>query len=349
MADDVLSQRALNRALLVRQMLLERSDATIPQALEQMAGLQMQYAPSGYIGLWSRLRNFQRDALTTALGHREVIQATSLRSTIHLLSSRDYVLFEAGVKESRREWWERASRRETADIDMDAVVACMRRALADGPRRQRELQDAVLEAGFPKIAWQATAVYLSTVRVPPSGTWERRRADLYELADRWLGDLDATEEQGLEHLVLRYLGGFGPATVKDISAWAGVPVKRLQPVVDALELREFRSEEGTALVDLRDGQLPDADTPAPVRFLPTWDATLLVHARRTQILPEEYRPLIFSVKNPQSVPTVLIDGAVAGTWRYEDTRINVEYFAKQPRAVQREVTDEAERLATFHS
>jgi len=120
-------------------------------------------------------------------------------------------------------------------------------------------------------------------------------------------------------------------------------------VVPRLRLRHFRDERGGELLDLPRAPLPDPETPAPVRFLPTWEATLLVHARRTQILPETYRPLVFNTKTPHSVPTFLVDGAVAGTWRYEKGRIRLEPFAPLPRVVRRELEDESERLAAFHT
>ena len=119
--------------------------------------------------------------------------------------------------------------------------------------------------------------------------------------------------------------------------------------LERIELRRFRDEQGKELVDLPRLPLPDGDTPAPVRFLPVWDATLLVHARRTQILPERYRARIFNTRNPQSVNTFLVDGQVAGTWRYEKGRVKIEPFGRLPKDVRAELDDEAERLAAFHA
>jgi len=188
------------------------------------------------------------------------------------------------------------------------------------------------------------------VRVPPSGTWERRRADLFALADEWLGGpSDATPEGGRELLVRRYLSGFGPARPREIADWAGLPPADVEAVLPRLGPRRFRDEQGKELVDLPRAPLPDPDTPAPVRFLPTWDATLLVHARRTGILPEEHRPKIFSTKTPQSVSTFLVDGAVAGTWRPGRGGIAVEPFERLSAAVRRELAEETERLAAFHA
>lgn len=344
----VLSERELNRALLARQFLLERSSLSLVETIERVGGLQTQYAPSGYIGLWSRLRNFERDALTTGLERRQVIQGTLLRSTIHMVSARDYPLFLAAVKQARQEWWRRV-RKEFRAIDMQAAVAAFREHLTHAPCRATELKELLASHGYPALAWNGMALWVDMVRVPPSGTWDQRRADLYALADTWVGARPATEAAGVEHVVRRYLGGFGPATVREIADWAGIPHTRIVPVLDRLSLRRFRDEKGRELLDLPRAPLPDAATAAPVRFLPTWDATLLVHARRTQILPERHRPLVFNTKTPHSKPTFLVDGAVAGSWRYEAGRVEVEPFEPLPRRVREEVDEEAGRLAAFHA
>ena len=182
--------------------------------------------------------------------------------------------------------------------------------------RQKELQAAFAAEGFDRLGWISANATLDLVRVPPSGTWERRRADLYGLADDWVGGMDASEEDGLELLLRRYLEGFGPAPLADAANWAGVPVALLKPAASRLELRRFRDEAGKELLDLPDLPIPDPDEPAPVRLLPVWEAALLVHARRTGILPEEHRPKLFNTKTPHSFDTFLVDGRVAGTWRH---------------------------------
>ena len=345
----VLSGRELNRAMLARQLLLQRSRVSIPRAVERVAGLQTQYAPSAYISLWSRLEDFRRDSLTRALEQRRVIQATLMRVTIHVVSARDFPLFAEGIKGARREWWLRVNRAQLGDIDMEAVAARLREHLAAGPRRASELKTLLSAEGFPSIALSGATLWLDIVRVPPSGTWEQRRADLYGLAEDWIEVTRPTEVRGLEHLIRRYLGGFGPASVKDIARWAALPVTRILPVIDGLTLRRFRDEKGGELLDLPRATLPGADSAAPVRFLPTWDATLLVHARRTQILPERYRPLVFDTKTPHSKATFLVDGQVAGRWRYGGGRVRLEPFEMLPRAARRDLEDEAKRLAEFHA
>ncbi len=346
--DRVLTARELNRALLARQFLLDGSSLPLIATLERIGGLQTQYAPSGYVGLWSRMRNFRRAALTTALEQRRVIQGTLQRSTIHMVSAKDYWLFLAAVRQGRQDWWRRVTRKGFGEIDVTAAAAAFREELTRGPRRATELKELLAQRGFPPVAWSGIGLWVDMVRVPPSGTWDQRRADLYGLAENWVRPATPTEAAGLEHIVRRYLGGFGPASVREIADWAGISHTTLLPVIDRLALRRFRDEKGRELLDLQRAALPDARTPAPVRFLPTWDATLLVHARRTQILPERYRPLVFNTKTPHSVPTFLVDGAVAGTWRYEAGRVEITPFEPLPKAARRDIEDEAKRLEAFH-
>jgi DNA glycosylase AlkZ-like len=227
---------------------------------------------------------------------------------------------------------------------MSAAARRMRGRLADGPLRRKEIDELL-----GKDRGQALGLWLEMVRVPPSGAWERRRADLYGLAEAWVERPDITKPQALEHLARRYLGAFGPATAADVANWAGLEPAALAPALKRLELRRFHAEDGAELLDLPRAPLPAADTPAPVRFLPTWDATLLVHARRTGILPEEHRPKIFQTKNPQSVPTFLVDGEVAGTWRHEGGKVVLEPFGRLDAATRRALDSEAEGLAAFHA
>ncbi len=164
-----------------------------------------------------------------------------------------------------------------------------------------------------------------------------------------MGAADVAPRLGVDLLVRRYLTAFGPAAKADIASWAGLPVATVTEALADMEVRHFKSAEGKALVDLPDLPLPDPDSVVPVRFLAVWDAVLLTHARRTQILPEEHRSRIFNTKTPHSFNTVLVDGAVAGTWRYDGGRVAVETFERLPKGVRAEIDDEAARLAAFHS
>ena len=349
MTRPVLTQRHLNRVLLDRQMLLERSAAPLVEVTERMGGIQSQYAPAAYIGLWSRMRAFERPMLTRALEERRLVQGTLMRATIHVVSAADYWPMTIGIRRVRREWFEKVARREIARLDVDAVIAAVREELGAGPRSMRELMDRIVARGLPADAARWAGTWVDLVRVPPSGTWERRRADLYGLADAWLPpSREVTEDEGIEHLVRRYLGAFGPAPVKDIATWMGFNVSQMRHVATTIGLRELGDEAGGALLDRPDAPLVDPDVPAPPRFLAVWDAALLVHARRTQILPEAYRPLVFNTKTPHSVNTFLLDGQVAGSWRFEDDEIRLHPFRQLSRAELADLEAEAHRLAELH-
>ena len=341
-----LTQRELNRTLLARQLLLDRARTPIPRTLERMGTLQAQYAPAMYVGLWTRMESVTRDQVTRALERRAAVQATLMRTTIHLVSARDYWPLEVAVREGRIAAWSRAHRGYDRRA-WDAAARRLRKRLAEaGPLRRAEVEDLLGK----EFAREIHAV-LPLVRVPPSGTWERRRADLYGDAEDWVGPPPPglTQEDGLELLVRRYLGAFGPSTQKEIAGFAGLQVGAVAPALGRVELRRFRAEDGAELLDLPRAPIADGDAPAPVRFLPVWDATLLVHARRTQILPDEHRSRIFTSKNPQSSNTFLVDGTVAGTWRFEDGRVKTEAFGRLDRAATRALREEGERLAAFHA
>ena len=298
-----------------------------------------------YLGLWSRLHEFERSALTAALERRDIVQATLLRATIHLVSRADFWPFALATRDARRTLWLRAQRDGPTAAAMAGAARTLRRRL-DG---DQPLPRPEIEALLGKQRAGGVGHWIDLVRAPPSGTWERRRADLYAAAEDWLGPPQIGWAAATEHLVRRYLGGFGPASRKDVASFTGLGLTALRPVLERLELERFRSEAGEELLDLPGSPLPDAETPAPPRFLPTWDATLFVHARRTGLLPEAHRARLFSTRTPHSFPSFLIDGAVAGTWRHEHGAIRLEPFEPLDPAARRALEAEAERLAAFHA
>lgn len=331
----------MNRALLARQHLLERSGTTIPRTLERVGGLQTQHAPAGYIALRTRLEGFRRSDLTRAIERRSVVQAWMMRATIHMASTRDFWLFSAAIREHRRRWWLRSFRGSARDVA--AAARKTERLLADGPMRRAEIVKAL---GVDSPTWYGVMLWLDLVRVPPFGTWEKPRADLYGLASDWLGEPPVvSEEEGIEHLVRRYLAAFGPASRSDVASFAGLPGGALAPALERIALRRFLDERSRELVDLPRAPLPDAETPAPVRFLPVWDATLLTQARRTQILPERYRPRVFNTTTPHSIHTFLVDGQVAGSWRHECEHIELEPFRPLSKATRTALEHEAAYMA----
>src|SRR3954449_4245094 len=257
-----LTQRELNRALLARQLLLERSPAPLPRALERIGGIQAQYAPSMYFGLWSRLRDLDPAAITRGLERRSLVQATLMRSTIHLVSRADYWPLALAVGDVRRRSWARSVRGD--ETPMRRAAERLREALADGPLRRTEVE-ALL--GSEQARW--VGFVLDLVRVPPSGTWERRRADLYAAAEDWLGPPETTVAAGRELLVRRYFSGFGPAARpdtpgfhgftprgpgprprQDIAGFTGFTLGEVDAVLERLELRRFQADDGTPLADL---------------------------------------------------------------------------------------------------
>jgi Winged helix DNA-binding domain len=338
-----LSERALNRALLARQLLLERASSRLPKATERVGALQTQYAPAGYIALRTRLDGFQRDDLTRALERKAVVQAWLMRSTIHVATPRDFWLFTTAIREARRRQFLRAWKGSAREFTGPARK--VERMLAAGPKRRSEVVEAL---GLDSRTWYGVMLWLDLVRVPPSGTWERPRADLFALATDWLGDPpDVTHRMAVDHLITRYLSAFGPASSADVASFTGLSLRELSPVLEDASVRRFTDERSGELFDVARAPLPDPDTPAPVRFLPAWDATLLVQARRTQILPERHRSRVFNAKTPHSVHTFLVDGQVAGAWRHERGRIVLDPFERLPRATRAAVDEEAERMAVL--
>jgi hypothetical protein len=343
-ATRTLTEADLRRALLARQLLLRRSRLALPDALQRVGGLQSQYAPTMYIGLWSRIARFRRDDLTHALEERTVVQGTLLRVTIHLVAADDYWPMAIAIRDARRRWWLRAATKRTDEATVVVAAERVRAALdAQGQLSARDIERLVGQQ-----AADGVGLWLDLVRVPPSGTWARRRADLFAAAEDWLGPPPAlAADDAVDLLVRRYLGAFGPATPQEIAAWSGLGVKEVGPALARVALRRFRTDDGEQLVDLPRQPIPGPDAEVPVRFLSNWEALLLVHARRAAVLREDDRPRIFHTKLPQSLPTFLVDGQVAGTWRYHAGRIELDPFRPLAAAKRRLLEDEAERLAAL--
>jgi hypothetical protein len=330
--------------MLARQLLLEPGRSSIPKTLERIGGIQAQYAPSMYVGLWTRLDGFERGELTQALEERRVVQGTLMRITIHLVSARDWWPFAIAVREARRRQLVRTHKRD--ERELAAAGRKVRARITGTTMTQAEMRELLGEnTGLSAATW------FDLVRAPPSGTWERRRADLHAAAEDWLGsdDRQIEPDAAVDHLVRSYLRGFGPAGRADIADWAGLPVRDIAASLERLELRRFSDEQGNELVDLLRAPLPDPDTPAPPRLLPVWDSTMLQGCiRRTGILPERHRPRFKDSRYPQSMNTFLVDGTVAGVWNFTGGRVQLEPFEKIDRAAMGGLRDEAERLTDFY-
>jgi winged helix DNA-binding protein len=344
-----LTVRELNRALLARQLLLGRAKLSVPRAVERIGALQAQWPPSPYLALWSRLDDFSRDRLSRAVARRHVVKATLMRATLHIVSARDYLAFAGVVRAARlADLQRRAGECVTADVERLAPQL-IELASAE-PRSRPELLERLglpklrIEDRRPWVVWHLLVVHAELVHSPESSAWRRNTAGgRFVPAPEWLGGNSAEDAASAEHLVRRYLGAFGPASLSDASQWTGLTVATLEPVFARLPLRGFRDGRGRELFDLPRAPLPPAGTGAPVRFLPTWDSSLLAHQDRSRILPDDLRRTV--IKNNGDVQqTFLVDGFVAGLWRMEGDQAQLEPFEPLPARARAMVEREARRL-----
>jgi hypothetical protein len=349
-----LTERELNRALLARQLLLERKRLSVATALERIGGLQAQHGPSPHIALWSRVAGFRPEQLDKALQEHKAVKATLMRVTLHILSTRDYFAFEPVLRTARRAWWADIGPRVGVAFDFDEVGRRTLELVGTGHRAPEELKQLVLglaEGPAPSSGfhWRLAVGSASLVHTPPSGFWGHHGPGRFASDAGWLGRAVTPDDGDLARLVRRHLGAFGPATRGDVSSWSGLPVTTLAPGFEALKLKEYRDERGRRLYDVPRGPLPPADTRPPVRFLPKWDSTLLAFEapERTRILPERYRKTVIR-KNGDVLPTFLIDGFVAGSWSVKRTTkvaaLLLDAFEPVPRSWKRELVEEGERL-----
>lgn len=350
-----LSVRELNRATLARQLLLRRHRLAVHLAIERVAGLQAQWPPSPYVGLWSRLEGFRREQLVRAVERRRVVKATLQRATLHLVTAEEYLAYAGVFLRRRVETLERALASEPGGPDVDELARRVAQLTAERPRSRPELLELL---GLPRLVgedrrpwrvWHAVAAKAALVHTPSSSLWRSHTGGVtFSTAETWLGARGAEGEEAVARIVRRYLAAFGPATRADVAQWSGLPLAVLGPGVDRLSLRRLADEEGGELLDLPRAPLPPAETPAPVRLLPRWDDLLLSHADRTRVIPADYRPLVIA-PNGDVAQTFLADGAVAGTWELVDGRVELAPFAPLPRRARRELADEAARLEGFVS
>ena len=341
-SDRVLSIRELNRALLARQLLLERRKLSVQAAVERICAIQAQWPQSPYIALWTRLIGFRKEQLTRALEQKRVVKSQLFRITLHITSARDYPYYAAA--------WLPAARDTTPGVTtkkLDELSALVQKAATKGPVTQAEVEELAAE-GMRGLRWR-TRTLAPLLHLPPSGTWSHYGRVQLRALQAYLGVELPAREDGAEHLVKRYLAAFGPATQQDLLRFAGVRVGDVRAGLDRLDLRTFRDDRGRVLLDLPRAPLPDGDTPAPVRFLPKWDSSLLGYAppERTRILPEKYRPTVIR-KNGDVIPTVLVDGFVAAGWNVDRKgKLEISPLRRLTKAERAEIDAEGERLVDF--
>jgi hypothetical protein len=350
---DTLTDRALNRSTLARQLLLKRAVLTPVAAVERLAGMQAQLARPPFVGLWTRLATFERGQLIRAIEQREIVRGTVMRGTIHLLSRRDFLAMRPAIQPVLTRGRDTILKRWIKTIDGEALLLAARTHFASSPCTFAALREHLLTR-FPSLNERAMGYFvrmeLPLVQVPGRGdAWAYPSAASFTIAESWLGT-PIGDGEGAAGLVLRYLGAFGPASVADFQVWSGL--RGAKPVFETLRsrLRTFRDARGRELFDLPKAPRLEGGEEAPIRFLPDYDNLVMAYDERSRIIARDHRPLVFT-RNLQIPATFLVDGVVAGTWRVErnarTARLLLRPFGRLNKTTQRGLEHEGEPLLKF--
>ena len=350
----MLTTRQLNRALLARQLLLERSTMSATQAIEHLVGLQAQAPNPPYFALYARLAKFAPNDLGELLTNRKVVRIALMRSTIHLVTARDCLALRPLLQSVQERNLNSgvARRGHLAGIEMEQVLADASSLLAEKPRTTSEL-GALLAARRPgrdpESLGYACRNLLPLVQLPPRGVWGKGGGPIVTTAELWLGKPLDTRGT-IEALVFRYLAAFGPASVSDFQMWSGLTAMKSQFESLRGKLEVLHDENRKELFDISGAPRPDADVPAPVRFLGEYDNLILSHADRSRVVPVVHRPHLVS-RNGQVPGTILIDGFVNGMWRIVRTgksaSLEIRAFIKLSKSQRDEIEREGRKLLTF--
>lgn len=355
MPERMLTLREINRAMLARQMLLERSDMSIPSAIERLVGMQAQLSSAPYVGLWTRLHSFQRDDLARLIEDHTVVKATMMRATLHLVTADDFIRLRGTLQPVLQGASDSIVNSRGTAFDRDAVLAMAREFIAAQPRSFAEIT-AMFEERMPDVdvgsLRYTVRTHVPLVQVPTDTRWSFPGNPKFTLAEPWLGK-PVPETADLKMLVFRYLAAFGPATVNDIQTWSGLGKLKDAIAPFKSELVIYHDEKKRELLDLPDMPLPDADTPAPERFLPEFDNILLSHDKRTRIVADEHRKQVY-LPALRVAATFLVDGFVRGAWKVEKAKgkagtatLTMTPFAALTAQNRAALTHEAEALVRF--
>ena len=354
----VLTVRELNRAMLARQLLLERAEIGVVRAVERLAALQAQWSPSPYIALWSRLKEFRREKLWSAIERHQVIRARLMRGTLHLVSARDFYAYAVATQDLQRGAWNRLQVGRGVDPRKVAKLAI---AFAREPRPKEEVLAHIEEriggslgGPFKWLVWRFVSAHADLVTAPPGGHWEYGGTDApYVAARHWIARGERpSEADALDLLVRRCLAAFGPATLADVAKFAGQMPPRVRPALERLapKLRTFSDEKGRLLYDLPRAPRPDAEFAAPVRFLPRYDELLISYQHRDRVIAPGHRGAVYA-KNAIVEAVVLVDGFAAGTWTLTRAKneavLRIAPFSPLATRDRVAVETEADALLTF--
>jgi hypothetical protein len=352
-SEAILGRRALNRALLYRQLLLRRAERPVSDTLEHLIGLQAQSIAPPYYGLWSRLEPFDPHELGRMLTDREAVRMTLMRGTVHLVTVRDALLLRPLVQVVIERGHNGAFGRRMGGADIGELERAVHEELDGEAQGARELGRRLVARGIGEdveAMGNAVRAHVPLVQVPPRGVWGKSGQAKYATLESWTGG-KLERNPSIDEVVLRYLGAFGPASVMDMQNWSGVTklrdaFERLRP-----RLLAFRDEAGRELFDLPGAPRPDPAVPAPVRFLGEYDNVLLGHADRTRIIPEDF-PWKEMLAPGRFVSNFLVDGMLRGTWWIErdgkrTAMLGIRPFRELSPAEREEVAAEAERMLEF--
>jgi hypothetical protein len=321
----MLTLQELNRSLLARQGLLERTATPALEMVERLVGMQAQVPNNPYIALWSRIADFDPMELSGHVARREALRAGLMRATVHLVSARDLLAIETLTRPIVAKTFGYFAK-GMHGVPVEPVVAAAHELLRERPRTRKQLADALatqFPQADPESLGAAATVHLPLVQIEPRGEWGASMQTTWALTEQHVGPLAPVP---VDELMLRYLRAFGPATVGDARTWSRLT--GLRPVFERLrpQLRTFRDERGRELFDVPDGLFADPDTPAPPRFLPEYDNLLLSHEDRSRVV----RPLGIPWPTGRWIGSLLIDGFGAGTWKLHEGVLTITGPAPDP-------------------
>ena len=355
MPSDTLTLQQVNRATLARQLLLERAAITPLKAIERLVAMQAQWPRPPFVGLWSRIKNFERAALVAEFQKRRVVRATMLRGTIHVATAADYVALRPTIQPALEGGLRAILKGRLDGVDLAALLKTSQAILKSGPKTFEDIRGAFLEAdpsADERALGYAVRMLLPLVQVPEKDTaWAFPAKACFAPAESWLDRKVPTTAAPPDALVLRYLAGYGPAAAADIQAWSGLAGPAVREALERLgpKLVTFRGPGTKALYDLPDAPRPDAETPAPVRFIPEYDNVIAARADE-RIVARAHRPQIF-LSALRIAATVLVDGRAAATWTIASSKkkavITIVPFATLPPKLRKEVVAEGEAVLKF--
>jgi hypothetical protein len=347
-----LTARQLTLATLDRQLLLERRRLDVAEAVRQVCAVQAQAPASPYVALWNRVEGFVPEDLDAAFTERRIVKATLMRITLHAVHADDYAPYHAAMARSLRAsrlYDRRFTSTELTDDDADALLPRLAEFLAH-PHTGADVEGEVT-AHFGEHAhrlWWALRTYAPIHHAPTGGPWSFRLPNTYLASPVAPGAAAQDAAAGARRLLLSYLRAFGPASAQDFARFTllGRPVitQALSELGD--QVVRVPGPARAALYDLPGATVPAEDTPAPPRLLPMWDSTLLAHALPGRVMPQDHRPLVVR-RNGDILPTLLVDGQVAGVWRTTNAGLELTAFRKLDKAAWRGLTEEAEKLAAL--